>query len=521
MYNKPEYSFGVRFYYHDYFKNNEQVHYAYADGARDDVNSQTSVHGIIKLKDWYIEPKYKNMKEEVLNCKESALPLIEFLHTLKNSIFKLKAFKQTVTINSPYPDYYKEIYGIGTNAPITLNHIIAILFYTNNTLLSAAFSKSYRKIRKNESDEQLKLRHSYFANWGKYLKECVEVYGTKLRQSKISTFYHGISAELKFKGLSQFFCIPTSTTLIYETAVIFAKIDGIVISIENNTSNVAFWKCIKWSEFPGEAEMLFVGGRDFLEISSMTMLEYNVNCTDWIQAIKIFERISRGAYLFNPATGQMISKVKALISSVLNLKNKFQEMPPIYIMNLFKHVCKNIIKLKIDVGLFGLYNKNKVNTDLYHDYDTGLRKVKKYGYSMLKNLYFDGNNLLKLDFIGSLLGCLNYFTIQCVTDGDDGYEYNQSMLITDALLNQILSYTKKETMNKRCPWMLLGIIFPKNNAKSLKKIIKKYSPKFEEYSYMLSINKRKISEQHPELGEIFTFSIGYGEIGEYLQENEN
>eukprot|EP00485_Elphidium_margaritaceum_P008014 CAMPEP_0202701684 /NCGR_PEP_ID=MMETSP1385-20130828/14762_1 /ASSEMBLY_ACC=CAM_ASM_000861 /TAXON_ID=933848 /ORGANISM="Elphidium margaritaceum" /LENGTH=47 /DNA_ID= /DNA_START= /DNA_END= /DNA_ORIENTATION= len=45
------------------------------------------------------------------------------------------------------------VYNIDKDAPMTLQHVLSVLLYTNQTALSSAFSESYRKLSETESDE--------------------------------------------------------------------------------------------------------------------------------------------------------------------------------------------------------------------------------------------------------------------------------------------------------------------------------------------------------------------------------
>eukprot|EP01083_Nonionella_stella_P012317 34947_1 len=100
-------------------------------------------------------------------------------------------------------------------------------------------SRSFRRINGSESDNELKERHSHYGNWARILRETVECWGYRFFDTTQTrkTFYHGISKKMIFDGFSQFFCCPTSTTLKYYTAVVFAEETeheqhGIVISIK-------------------------------------------------------------------------------------------------------------------------------------------------------------------------------------------------------------------------------------------------------------------------------------------------
>ncbi len=64
---------------------------------------------------------------------------------------------------------FEQIYGIKRDSPITLSHVLSVLFYTNFTELSAAFSKTYRRRILSETEYDIKDRHREYGNWGRLL----------------------------------------------------------------------------------------------------------------------------------------------------------------------------------------------------------------------------------------------------------------------------------------------------------------------------------------------------------------
>ena len=94
-----------------------------------------------------------------------------------------------------------------------MEHIIALLQYTNYTDSSFAFSQTYRRSHPFESDRSIKQRHSEVAIWGKRLRELIECFGDLTRNyKKVKEFYHGINAEMIFKSTSAKMSGPVSTT---------------------------------------------------------------------------------------------------------------------------------------------------------------------------------------------------------------------------------------------------------------------------------------------------------------------
>eukprot|EP01083_Nonionella_stella_P045222 121539_1 len=231
------YSFGVRFYYHKYYKNNntKQERLPGARGMPEQGNMH--INTSYSYSSWFVSPKHKTIKDEVLNDAKHGLTMIQYENTVLKAMMKHKAMSGTIK-GANYK--WKIVYEIPEGSPIRMKHILAVLLYTNHSDLSAAFSRSFRKVIGSESDNELKERHSHYANWARLLREAVECWGYALWETTQtrSTFYHGISKKMIFDWFDQRFCCPTSTTLQYETAIMFANQgqgdeDGIVISIKN------------------------------------------------------------------------------------------------------------------------------------------------------------------------------------------------------------------------------------------------------------------------------------------------
>eukprot|EP01084_Bolivina_argentea_P112610 200831_1 len=498
---KPNYSFGYRFYYHKWYKENASKKDAalpfFKDGPQtffETANNANYSDLKYTIGDWYIEPKYDNMRQEVLNNKQAPLTMIEFNNTFLKTSIKYNAFKQNV---ETHIIYWQRLYGMDLFAPVTMKHILALLLYTNNTKLCTEFSKSFRKIKKNETDEQLKQRHCEFANWGKYLRELIEVYGTRLDETKIKSFYHGISTKMMFTGLSQHFCTPTSTTLIYNTAVMFAAPNGMVITIQNNYAANSFFSCIQWSDFPGESEMLFIGGYQRLKIFGLSMLDENCNYDKWIQCVNIFERSIGGMLSSHVVTWEHYARLRVLISQFVNDDNYNKgkvESPPIYVSNLFKNFCDSQYSVQIDIDQY--------NRQILHD---DINDNACFGHFALKDLYFHSNGYIKLDMFRKLLKNSVGLMINCknkISGEWNGYKYSSSITIDDEYLLYMLKHLNNKTVKS---WPHIVIDKPNNSSSSLKHLIKKFSNLFGACNYELEIQKTN----HNQFGKCDSFRIDH------------
>eukprot|EP01084_Bolivina_argentea_P036411 67369_1 len=164
------------------------------------------------------------------------------------------------------------------------------------------------------------MRHSFYANWGKYLRETIDCYGRScdFEKEKI-LFYHGLSRKILFTVVFANFCGPLSTTLQYSTAVMFANQgtgNGIIITImPSNDPLSTFFNCVPWSDFAHESEMLWLGGMAPLAIIDLTEVDTGISHHKYITPITLFQcAFIRG----NQITFDGLEKHEKFIKSVLH-----------------------------------------------------------------------------------------------------------------------------------------------------------------------------------------------------------
>eukprot|EP01084_Bolivina_argentea_P038386 70964_1 len=124
-----------------------------------------------------------------------------------------------------------EDHQIEPNQRIQMDHVLALVVYSQISALCTAFRKTYRKEKRTEKIEGQKERHSFFANFGKLLYESFVFYGTT--ESKVELLYHGMSTELLFASLYCTINAPTSTTTASSVAGTFGGGAGIVMKLES------------------------------------------------------------------------------------------------------------------------------------------------------------------------------------------------------------------------------------------------------------------------------------------------
>ena len=141
--DETEYNFGEKVYFWDWHKDNNKEDAIYNAGD--------------PYKKWYIPKKYDNLEEEILQNEIETLDKdrYELAKDKAKRLIKLKSFKKLKSKNA---DKYwigrkradEFNYNILDGLSIKLEHIISIILYTDYDTLSYHFSRSFRKLSKNE-----------------------------------------------------------------------------------------------------------------------------------------------------------------------------------------------------------------------------------------------------------------------------------------------------------------------------------------------------------------------------------
>eukprot|EP01083_Nonionella_stella_P156610 507381_1 len=354
--NSIDFSFGTKFYYWSWYKNNNDEDRIFHPGD--------------PFAKWYIEPTYGNLKAEILNSTTIEL----FNDTSAKAQYMLghsQILKQMKCRNGVYDTELSTRYDVAVDTPMTYLHIMSVMFYTDFTKLSYAFSLSFRKKTAKESNKALKQRNAKYWHWAKLLNETVSLFGYRLNYSKepkISTLYHGVSF-MYFNSFVTRFISPTSTTLAIGVATIFASAcdNGIILAIEQKGGMEEmfpyYFNCSLVSRFASEDERLFIGGNGdaeyyregLLEFKSIWLINEQQNLQPFIRALSLFSIVINGQ-------GQIDKKkyrkpvewyYKIVCGLLKEMKDEKANKCPKYIKACFKKLLDS--RQYVKVNLFGMW----------------------------------------------------------------------------------------------------------------------------------------------------------------------
>ena len=125
------------------------------------------------------------------------------------------------------------------NKPITKEHLMAVILYTDFTELSSAFTASFRRKNPFETEEQVKKRnHRNYWFWSKYLYQVLNYYGANnyddADEAMKGPFYCRMSSIMTLPQFNIYLYAPTSTSVHIEVSMVFSGDHGMILEFANS-----------------------------------------------------------------------------------------------------------------------------------------------------------------------------------------------------------------------------------------------------------------------------------------------
>ena len=260
-----------------------------------------------------VKPVHQSLKDEILESGHvSASEWMQCVDLKARKYMNTNRVKNMVTTTYFFNDYQY--------TPVTKEHIYAIILYCDFSELCTAFSTTFRRQNVFETIESVKQRHAKFATFGRLLVELVLEFGINgdHRNDEYETgpFFCGLNCILNIGSFAISLEGPCSTTTSREVAINFAKSDGIILKLINDTfeaSRQNFFDCSWISNYFEEAERLWIAGESALRIVSIVI----------VRSAKNYRKTMRAMFLFDA----MISGVWLTDSSAQEIKGFVREQP--------------------------------------------------------------------------------------------------------------------------------------------------------------------------------------------------
>eukprot|EP01084_Bolivina_argentea_P317112 549780_1 len=307
-------------------------------------------------------PKYESIKEEVTSNNISRISHQAFTAAFNKAIHLRSCHKiRNMMVCKDVTDEYD----VRWDATPRIDHILAVVLWTDYRVLSAQFRRTFDKLSKKMYDE--------FWIWSKFLIESVNAFGERLKKSRNKSCFHVIVNEKKrFLEYESVFNAPTSMTTKLEIAILNAPKNGIILEA-TNYKKLRYFNCSFVSYFGNENERLFVqpprmNKSYYFGVSSIRNMVTNENYGEYLGAMRVLDTLlgNNGVGL-DVARGSCAQQMNDMISI---LSGQAKEGMPWrggeYVMDALCEWSETITRITFDS-----YSSNKIvplaDIDLFVD----------------------------------------------------------------------------------------------------------------------------------------------------------
>ena len=223
---------------------------------------------------------------------------------------------------------------------MSINHVLAVLFYCNFHRLSLCLRASYVA---TDGGHGSKERHSELANLGRLVRDSVEDYGQAVGASTAKRFYHGLDGHrIVFNTTMIRFCSPISCSSSYDAIGLYLDSQrGLILECKEYSKYLRFL-CVEWLSLQSaENEMVFCGGDWPLKMHSiLDVAVSSYNYRHYLCAINILQDLIRGEY--NHECEHISSKIQLAFNQIFSSRLWMRDAIPKYVDRLFDAYCENL-----------------------------------------------------------------------------------------------------------------------------------------------------------------------------------
>ena len=420
--NAAVFSTGFTFFYWEHFGDKSQKRRVQNERNINDYGGHTQFELFIS------KSKYQSIKEEVLSNTDSEVGIEEY-NCIRVKAEQYMTTQRVKSMRAEKNDCDDTInYDIEEDAPITISHLKSLLFYTDFNKLSASFTRTFRRVFAGEALESVKQRNMCYYWMSKLIIETVNCFGTNgwVREGGESgPFFTGMGVVISVPSFRIRLCGPVSTSKEILVAQNFAKDNGIILELNNQTDhetkNLRFFNVSWLSKYSEENERIFVHGQWSIEISSIRLT------ANWNNFGNFFGPLSKFDAAISGGSVGAVQGFSAKDRDMIRLLFAEDTSLPKYISDTFKMFRFHKKTICIDLEqLIGYGGWNKGYPSALQELIVG--KVYKGGSEDSDNIFYeefeDNRNLLKSELV-NLFPNLTDIVLQCTQwRGNSSYQFS-------------------------------------------------------------------------------------------------
>eukprot|EP01084_Bolivina_argentea_P142825 250875_1 len=353
-----------------------------------------------------VSPKYSEFKDELLQNPFVKLNIAQYKNEYTKAAIHLNcAFCKK---NQQFQPYVKQ-YDITTLKKVKwtlkLEYLLAIMIYCNYDKMQYYFSKTYRE---NDGND-----HCNFYHWGKYLKIAVQHFGTKIKETLVNQFYHGVSHKIYLPAYNHFRLLtgisilgPLSTSSSKPVAFRFATSRGLVVQLSDSTCTSHRCFSAAWlSDYPAEKEYLLLQSLGGVIVSNI--IEVNTGLE--------YQNILKVTWLANRIRTGEIDEIKDM-----NMDETMQNL----MTAMFEHQLSKALPSKYQPVHANNFAKQIMEASFKTDQEIEIDywKIRKYASFIAKFLVYDDREWVNVNLVNLLFPNLETIVVKHIIVCDEIFE---------------------------------------------------------------------------------------------------
>ena len=361
--NNSSFSCGFSLFYWPWFaEEHKGIYDLYVDGDRFDYYKQSELY--VK------RSKYNNLKDEILSNTDNEVngPKIWNENVVSKATQFMDTLKvKTIKFNKGYLSHWNKHFDIDDDKPITIHHIQSLIVYTDFSLLSTNFTKTFRKTYVSETLQSVKSRNAAYYHMARYFIETIQGYGYSEYETaaKGEVLFCGLSYQLFMPSFRIKLRGPTSTSTEIEIAQNFAKRQGIILQLTGEGERRFD---VSWlSRYAEEQERVFVHGLKSMRLEAVRLINRRniwVNYGTFCEIMFLINKACTGTGVEYEEKGSESQKRIDILDGLFNNDRSI----PIYMQKCFNLFRYNLQTLEIDFRYIDGY-PNYIKNIMLHNYE--------------------------------------------------------------------------------------------------------------------------------------------------------
>jgi len=301
--NNASFDTGYLFFYWPWYKDQSD------DIKQDREQGQSDYRGHT-IAELFVSARFDSFKSEVLSSGLVSVNCFTEHIVSKVSAYKETAYAKTLRAASAFTRQMNLDplhLGITANYPISAHHLHALVLYCDFSDWCFEFGKSFRKIKWNDSLNDIKKRNSKFYWASRYLREAVHYFGTSAfllkagqrlidrgKDISFGPFFTGMKGVMNVPSFSMSPNGPTSTSAQPSVAARFAGDGGMIIVLDTRFGHNQLEHCFdcSWlSAFNEEDERFWFGSIWKMQVTTVLLIKSNRDYRRSISAFYKFDKM--------------------------------------------------------------------------------------------------------------------------------------------------------------------------------------------------------------------------------------